>query len=145
MSDMDFEDEDLYGLRMCLRDLDEMLARAGEAETDKAVRYALIKTFELTYEMAVKTLRKYLIATTGRSDEAATFDYQDLIRLGDQENLLQTGWPEWKQYRTNRSRTVHTYGETVALQIGSQLPQFSVEIHVLLARLELRLEGHRER
>lgn len=145
MSDLDFDAGDLYGLRACLRDLDEMIARSDEAQTDKAVRYALIKTFELTYEMAVNTLRKYLIATSGKSDEAATFDYQDLIRLGDQESLLRTGWPEWKQYRSNRSRTVHTYGEIVALQIGSELPQFSAEVHVLLNRLEQRLEAHRER
>lgn len=124
---------------MCLRDLDEMLARSEEAESDKAVRYAIVKTFE----MAVKTLRKYLIAESTKSDEAATFDFQNLIRLADQDGLLLTGWPEWKQFRTNRSRTVHTYGEAIALQISAQLQEFSNEVHVLLRNLRKRQEDDR--
>ncbi len=140
MIESDFDSGDLYGLEACLRDLDEMLARKGEAATNKAVRYALVKTFELTYELAVKAMRKYLVVTSLKTDEAATFDFQDLIRLGDQNNLLRNGWPEWKQYRSNRGRTVHTYGEAVALQISASLSDFSCEVHALLDTLKKRVE-----
>jgi nucleotidyltransferase substrate binding protein (TIGR01987 family) len=136
-----FDLGDLYGLEACLRDLDEMLARSAEAKDDKAVRYALIKTFELTYEMSIKSLRKYLIAKSTKSEEAATFDFQDLIRLADQYGLVRAGWPEWKRFRESRSRTVHTYGEAVALQISTQLKEFSAEAHTLLSNLRERLEG----
>ena len=139
MSREDFDAGDLYGLQVCLRDLEEMLARPEEAKKDKAVRYALIKTFELTFEMAVKTLRKYLIANSVKSEEAATFEFRDLIRLADQGGLLLTGWPEWNEYRKNRGRTVHTYGDEVALQITAQLPRFAEEVGVLLRNLEMRL------
>jgi nucleotidyltransferase substrate binding protein (TIGR01987 family) len=138
-----FDVRDLYGLEACLRDLDEMLAHAEEAKENKAVRYAIVKTFELTYEMSVKSLRKYLIARSTKSDEAANFDFQDLIRLGDQHGLLRSGWPEWKRFRENRSRTVHTYSEAVALQINAQLRDFSEEARVLLRNLRQRLEGDR--
>ena len=140
MSAEGFEAGDLYGLEVCLSDLDEMLARSEEAKSDKALRYALIKTFELTYELAIKTLRKYLIAESTKSDEAATFDFQDLIRLADQAGLVRTGWPEWREFRANRGRTVHTYCEAVALQIAAALGDFSAEIHVLLRNLSKRLE-----
>lgn len=136
-----FNAGDLYGLEVCLRDMDEMLARADEATTDKAVRYAIVKTFELTYELATKSLRKYLIAHSTKVDEALTFEFQDLIRLADQQGLVLRGWPEWKRYREHRSRTVHTNGEAVALQISAQLGEFSEEAHVLLKNLKQRLEG----
>lgn len=143
MSRDGFDAGDLYGLEVCLRDLDEMLARYDEAKSEKAVRYALVKTFELTYELAVKTLRKYLIANSARSEEAATFDLRDIIRLADQNGLLRTGWPEWNQYRENRGRTVHTYGEAVALLISAQSIQFAEEVRVLLRNLKKRVEDNR--
>jgi nucleotidyltransferase substrate binding protein (TIGR01987 family) len=140
MSREGFDAGNLYGLQVCLRDLEDMLVRHHEAKDDKAVRYALIKTFELTYEMAVKTLRKYLMANSERTEEVAEFDFRDLIRLADQAGLLLTGWPEWNDFRKNRGRTVHTYGDQVALQITEQLPRFAEEVRVLLTNLEKRVK-----
>ena len=136
-----FDKGDLYGLTVCLRDLDEMLSRAEEAKTDKAVAYATVKAFELTYELAITTMRKYLIQKTTRSDEAREYDLVDLIRLADQVGLLRSGWPTWKQYRSDRGRTVHTYNQRVALAITANLQAFSQEVHVLLQNLNRRLEG----
>jgi len=144
MSDETFNNGDLYGLEVCLRDLDQMILRAEDAKTDKAVAYALVKTFELTYELAIKTMRKYLIARTLKSDQAQEFDFADLIRLADQAGLLKNGWPAWKQYRSDRGRTVHTYNEAVALAIASHLKDFSDEVHVLLLNLKRRLEEDHE-
>ena len=140
MSEETFDLGDLYGLEVCLQDLDEMLARSQEAAKDKAIRYALVKTFELTYELAVKTIRKYLIAKNDKKDELELYEFADFIRLADQSGLLRSGWPEWKQYRADRGRTVHTYGEAAALAISAHLQDFSTEIHVLLRNLKERTE-----
>lgn len=140
MSREGFDAGDLYGLKASLRDLEEMLVRTDEAKTDKAVRYALVKTFELTYEMSVKTLRKYLVANSEKPDEVSEFDFRELIRLADQSGLLQSAWPEWNDFRKNRGRTVHTYGDQVALQITEQLPRFAEEVRVLLNNLSRRVE-----
>ena len=140
MIDETFDKGDLYGLEVCLHDLDQMLSRAEQATTDKAVAYALIKTFELTYELALKTMRKYMILRTLKSDQAEISDFGDLIRLADQIGLLQNGWPKWKQYRADRGRTVHTYIEAVSRAISGQLKEFSEEIHVLLFNLKKGLE-----
>jgi len=135
----DFTQADLFALRSCLRDLDLLLARYPTEQADIAVRYSLIKTFELTFEMAVNTLTKFLLAKATRSSEVQGYLFQDLIRRGDQEGLLRSGWPEWKQYRENRGRTVHAYREDVALAITSQLGEFSAEAHALLSRIEKKL------
>lgn len=141
MTEDSFDLGDLYGFEVCLRDMDEMLARSDQAQQDKAVRYAMVKTFELTFEMAVKSLRKYMIARTTKSDEATTFEFQDLIRLADQSGLMLSGWPEWREFRANRGRTVHTYGEAIALQIIADLDGFSQECHTLLQNLQKRVGG----
>ncbi len=138
----DFTQADLFALRSCLRDLDLLLARYPTEQGDIAVRYSLIKTFELTFEMAVKTLTKFLLAKATRESEVQGYLFQDLIRRGDQEGLLLSGWPEWKQYRENRGRTVHAYREDVALAITSQLSEFSAEAHTLLSRIEKKLVDH---
>ncbi len=136
----DFTEADLQALRSCLRDLDLLLARYPAESHDIAVRYSLVKTFELTYEMAVKTLSKYLLYNAVGGAQVESYNFQDLIRFGDQEGLLRSGWPEWKRYRENRGRTVHAYREDVALAITAELGVFSQEAHVLLNNLARRLE-----
>ena len=138
----DFTQADLFALRSCLRDFDLFLARYPAEAGDIAVRYSLIKTFELTFEMAIKTLTKFLLQKATGESEVQSYLFQDLIRRGDQEGLLRSGWPEWKRYRENRGRTVHAYREDAALEITSQLPEFSVEAHALLSRIERKLDGH---
>lgn len=138
----DFTQADLYALRSCLRDLDLLLARYPKEAGDLAVRYSLIKTFELTFEMAVKTLTKFLLHNAVGGADVQSYLFQDLIRRGDQETLLRSGWPAWKHFRENRGRTVHAYREDVALAITSQLADFSEEAHVLLNNLERRLDDH---
>jgi nucleotidyltransferase substrate binding protein (TIGR01987 family) len=138
----DFTQADLFALRSCLRDLDLLLARYPAESGDIAIRYSLIKTFELTYEMAVKTLTKFLLQEAVGGSEVQSYLFQDLIRRGDQEGLLRSGWPEWKRYRENRGRTVHAYREETALMITSELPDFSKEAHVLLSRIETKLNRH---
>jgi hypothetical protein len=143
MSEMeDFTLADLSALRSCLRDFDLLLARYPAEANDIAIRYSLVKTFELTFEMAVQTLSKFLLHKAVGGSEVQSYLFQDLIRRGDQEGLLRSGWPEWKRYRENRGRTVHAYREDIALAITSQLPEFSEEAHALLNLLERRLEGN---
>ncbi len=143
MSEMDdFTQADLSALRSCLHDFDLLLARYPTEAGDIAIRYSLVKTFELTFEMAVKTMTKFLLHKAITGSEVQSYFFQDLIRRGDQEGLLRTGWPEWKRFRENRGRTVHAYREDVALAITSQLGDFSEEAHVPLNNLERRLEEH---
>ena len=138
----DFTQADLIALRSCLRDLDLLLDRYPTESGDIAVRYSLIKTFELTFEMATKTLTKFLLHTAAGEYQLQGYLFQDLIRRGDQAQLLRSGWPEWKRYRENRGRTVHAYREDIALAIASGLGDFSQEAHALLNNLEKRLSDN---
>jgi nucleotidyltransferase substrate binding protein (TIGR01987 family) len=138
----EFSSRDLYGLKCSLRDFDLIIDRWQKEPEDLALRYSVVKTFELTFQMAVKTLTKYLMENSRRADEVANFDFQDLIRLADQESLLHNGWPKWKFYRECRNRTAHVYREEVARVVYGVLPEFSAEIHMLLNNLQRRTERH---
>ena len=137
----DFTQADLYALRACLRDFDLLLTRYPNEAGDIAVRYSLIKTFELTFEMATKTLTKFLLNQAVGGTEVQHYLFQDLIRRGDQEGLLRSGWPAWKHFRESRGRTVHAYREDVVLALISQLGDFSEEAHTLLNNLDRRLNN----
>jgi len=141
-SSKEFSSKDLYGLQCCLRDFDLLLERWKNEPADLAVRYSVIKAFELTYGMAVSTLSKYMKENSVRASEVGGFDFQDLIRLADQEGLLQNGWPKWKFYRENRNRTAHMYREDIAAAVTATLPDFSAEARALLGNLSRRIERH---
>ncbi|MEK9816863.1 MAG: nucleotidyltransferase substrate binding protein, partial [Limnobacter sp.] len=44
----------------------------------------------------------------------------------------------WKKYREMRSRTSHTYDESVALQVVAEIPAFLQEARFLNAQLHAR-------
>ena len=142
MSSGDFSSKDLYGLQCAVRDFDVLLERWKNDPADLALRYSVIKAFELTYEMSTKTLFKYLKQESFRASEAEGFDFQDLIRLADMEGLLQNGWPKWKLYRENRNRTAHVYREEIAVALTATLPEFLADAHAVLDSLTRRTEHH---
>lgn len=135
----DFSFRDLYGFQCCVRDFDLLLERWKKEPSDLAVRYSVVKAFELTFQMAVKTLIKYLEANSRRGDEVASFDFQDVIRLADQEGLLKDGWPKWRSYRENRNKAAHMYRDEIAAAVTAALPEFAVDAHVLLDNLTIRV------
>jgi len=138
----EFSVRDLYGLQCYLRDFDLLMNRSRQEPDDLAVRYSVIKAFELTYEMSMKTLTRYLVERSTRGSEVASFDFHDVIRLADQENIIQSGWPQWKFYRQNRNRTAHMYRAETALAVTAILPNFLADAHALLTNLSRRVDHH---
>lgn len=136
-----FERKDLIAFERCLTRLDEMLARWHREPADDAVRDSVVKRFELTYELSVQALLRYLASTAASEVRITSYDFQDLIRKGDQVGLLRTGWPEWRRYRESRNRTVHTYREEVAMQIASAARDFAQEARVLFNNLKHRMDA----
>ena len=133
------KDLDLFG--RCLDRLDDMLQRAKNEPEDEAVRDSVIKRFELAYELAHRTLTKFLVATAPSAERITGYDFQDLIRKGDQQRLLRTGWPEWKRFREARNRTVHTYREEIAIEVAADAREFALEGRVLFNNISQRMQA----
>jgi nucleotidyltransferase substrate binding protein (TIGR01987 family) len=119
--------------------LDEGLARYLQDPSDTQIRDGLVQRFEFTYELAHKTLKRYLELTSPSPDLYASMPFQDLVRSGNAQHLLLGDWPAWKKYRDMRSKTSHTCDEGTALAVVAGLPEFLAEATYLHAQLLQRL------
>ena len=129
---------DLTPLVHAVNHLDEGLSRYQSDVTDAQIRDGLILRLTFTYELSHKMLRRYLEAAAADPNEFDAADFQYLIRSANEQGLLLSAWPEWRHFRDMRSKTSHTYDETVALKVVEGIPDFLDEARHLLAELQRR-------
>ncbi len=115
--------------------LDRYLKDTG----DDQIRDGLIQRFEFTYELSHKMLKRYLQMTAASPDEFDNAPFQYLIRSANEQALLLGDWPAWRRFREMRSRTSHTYDETVALEVVAGIPDFLKEAEFLRDQLLQRI------
>lgn len=119
--------------------LEEAIAEYEQNTTKTVVRDGLIQRFEFTYEIAHKTLKRFLEFASPSPEQYDKMIFQDLIRSGNEQGLLLGDWPDWKQYRDMRFKTSHTYDEEIALEVLAGIPAFLEEAHYLRNKLKERL------
>ena len=134
----------LSSLRNAIAQAEEALAY-GSSDLARAdlrlalhLRAAAIQAFEFTYELAVKTLRRYLMETESSLADVDAMSFNDLGRRGYAAGLLQAELVEWKEFRRNRGATSHTYDAAKAQAIFDTIPAFLTEARFLLARIAER-------
>ncbi|MDX2065798.1 MAG: HI0074 family nucleotidyltransferase substrate-binding subunit [Fimbriimonadaceae bacterium] len=99
-------------------------------------RDGLIQRFKYTYELAHRTLRRYLATVSDLPGPAADWTLATVIREASRLGLIRSGWPEWRNYREMRSRSNHTYDESIAVQVADGIPDFLTEALELRHRLQ---------
>lgn len=135
---------DLTPLQKAIAQLDIALAYANsdqaraDANAAQVFRTAAIQTFEFTYELSWKMLKRYLEISSGSPETIEQMAFADLIRTGNEQALLLSDWPAWKGFRESRSITSHTYDEEKAAKVFATIPRFREEAAFLLQRLEER-------
>jgi len=105
---------------------------------DEAVRESVVKRFEYTYESSLKMLRRTLARDMGSTEEVLPMSFVEVIRAAWAKGLLREDVIAWKQFRENRNRTSHMYGEESAIEVCSATPRFLAEAKFLLSQLEKR-------
>ena len=85
-----------------------------EQPDNDLIRDGVIRRCKLTYELAHKTLKRYLEMAAAAPDVIDGMTFQDLIRTGSEQGLLLNGWEEWQEYRQSRTDTSHAYSEEKA-------------------------------
>lgn len=119
--------------------LQEAVAAQLKKPSDNFIRDACIQRFEYTYELAHKTLRRYLAITEPNDELVKEMSFPDLIRLGCTRNLLLGDVRQWKRYRDARNNTSHTYNELVAIEVVNTIPAFLQEALSLQKTLAKKL------
>jgi hypothetical protein len=84
-------------------------------------------------------LHRYLRTISPTPDEYDQMPFQDLIRTGNEQNLLLGDWPKWRRYRDLRARTSDTYAAKVAVEVVKGIPEFLAEAAHLRDTLARRL------
>lgn len=131
---------DLRPLTNAIQRLNEGLVRYQQDVTDTQIRDGLIQRFEFTYEISHKMLKRYLEMVSPTPEQFDGMPFADLVRSGNEQGLLLSDWPRWRQFRDMRGKTSHTYDESLALQVVAEIPAFLTEAQHLCERLLARVK-----
>jgi nucleotidyltransferase substrate binding protein (TIGR01987 family) len=105
------------------------------------LRAGAIQSFEFTYELAVKMLKRYLQMSEANPNLIDELTFNDLIRRGYEIGLLSAELTIWKEFRRDRGTTSHTYDERKAIEVFATIPIFLAEAKFLATELARRQEG----
>lgn len=133
---------DLSSLVKALAQLQEALRFWHELPQGVALkphlRLAVIQSFEFTYELSVRMLRRVLIERSEAADLVIELSFNDLLRKAADAGLVAE--PSlWRQWREMRNATSHTYDEAKAAEVAAGVDQFAEGAVALLAELEKSL------
>ena len=118
--------------------LEEGVVNYAKDKSNSFSRDAVIQRYEFTYELACKTMRRYLAARADAPTEFHKAEFSTVIRAACDQNLLLGEWADWKKYRDLRGKASHAYDETLALEVVADIPKFLTEAQYLLKKLRER-------
>ena len=130
---------DLAPLRNALAVLVEA-QQFWQAEPQQSVlrrhlRSAVIQSFEFTYELSVRNLRRVLIERAASADSLIDLSFADLLRRAADAGLLSDPIA-WRQWRELRNMTSHAYDEAIAQEVAARAGAFATQAAALLAAME---------
>lgn len=133
---------DLSSLVNALAQLQEALRFWQELPQGAALkphlRSAVIQSFEFTYELSVRMLRRVLIERSEAAALVKDLSFNDLLRKAADAGLLLDA-QSWRQWREMRNATSHTYDEAKAAEVAAGVESFAAGAAHLLTSLEKSL------
>jgi len=118
--------------------LDEGWQRYQQDISDTQIRDGLIQRFEFTYELCLKTLRRYFAQTADSWERIQTMSFDTFVRHAWDEGLLHEEIRQWRMFREKRNITSHTYHEEKAIEVCAAIPAFLAEAKYLYAAITKR-------
>ena len=123
-----------------LREASEFWVAQSEASPLKRhLRSAVIQSFEFTYDLSIRMLRRVLIERSPAADSVVDLSFNDLLRKGADAGLL-IDPAAWRAWREMRNATSHAYDEIKAQAVALGATRFMVDAAALLAALEMSVD-----
>ncbi len=135
---------DLNSLRKALATLVEAsqfwTAQPATSPLKPHLRSAVVQSFEFTYELSMRMLRRVLIERAVAADLVADMSFNDMLRAAADAGLL-ADVAAWRAWREMRNTTSHAYDAAKALAVATAAGRFAADAAALLASLEASLES----
>ncbi len=120
-----------------LRPLSDALKTLEDAliqHRDDLTRDGCIQRFEYTFELAWKTLKKYLEMNSNIRED----NLKNIFREAGKQGLIESV-EQWFQFQVARNKTSHIYSHKVAAEVFEQTKQFAPTCRKLVQKLEALL------
>jgi nucleotidyltransferase substrate binding protein (TIGR01987 family) len=112
-------------------------AFSKDSEND-LLRDGLIQRFEFTYELAWKTVKRYL-ESEHQEVAADQWSRRDLYRKAAEVGLIDDP-NAWFEFMALRNLSSHTYNRETAEKVANAIPDFASSCAQLLSELSRRLD-----
>ena len=99
------------------------------------LRSAVIQSFEFSYELSLRSLRRVLIERAGAADRITDLSFNELLRSAADAGLLNDP-AAWRIWRELRNATSHAYDEVRAQQVAEDAARFCIDAQALLVAME---------
>jgi nucleotidyltransferase substrate binding protein (TIGR01987 family) len=134
---------DLSTLRKALAQLIEAIsfwqARAQDDPLKPHLRSSVIQSFEFSYELSVRAVRRVLIERAESADLVRDLSFNDLVRRALDANLPME-LDAWRRWRDMRNGTSHAYDEERAQAVALEAASFASDAANLLEHLAIAIE-----
>ena len=134
---------DLSPLRKALALLSEALQFWGDlpdgVPLKRHLRSAVIQSFEFSYELSVRLLRRVLVERSESSDRVSDLSFNDVLRAAADAGLMPDA-TRWREWREMRNATSHAYDEVKAQAVAAGAAAFALDAAALLAALDASLD-----
>lgn len=130
----------LNPLKKAIDQLDNGLKEYNQIQLKSdLLRDGVIQRFEYTYELAWKTLKRFLEISNPSANLIDAMSFPSLIRSAWEQELLKSSWDNWKKFREARNNTSHAYDGPKAKQVFAIIPDFLEEANYLYQQLLKRI------
>ena len=109
----------------------------GDKDLYEQFRAASIQSFEFTYELTLKMLRRQLDQIAANPQELREMSFMDFIRTAHEAGLVREAL-SFKIYRELRNTTSHTYDHKKAEQVLAKVDAFLSEARFVLSEIKKR-------
>jgi nucleotidyltransferase substrate binding protein (TIGR01987 family) len=99
------------------------------------LRSSVIQSYEFSYELSVRLLRRALAERSASAQAAADLSFNSLLRAAADAGLLDDAL-SWRHWRELRNATSHAYDEATAARVAASVPEFLPQARQLLERID---------
>ena len=132
---------DLSSLKNALEQVEKSFELASKTDPLQnpdlfmALRTATIKTFEFTYEISTRMLKRQIEEMDPSIANIESLGFPDLLRVAAEKEII-THPTSWLEYRKKRNITSHTYDTNKAKEVYAIIPKFIEDVQKLFHRLK---------